>query len=180
MRIIKKIFLFIFAVLIVGLVAAAFMKKDFAVEKQVVINLPKDSVFKFIKYAKNQEKYSVWNKMDPNMKKHESGTDGTVGFVTGWESTNKNVGVGEMEIKNIIEGQRVDFELRFKEPMEATNNAYLTTESITPNQTSVKWGFNGKSPYPFNLMMAFVDMDKVVGKDFQEGLNNLKIVLEKK
>lgn len=180
MRILKKILFFLLAIVGILLIVAAFLKKDFAVEREVVINQPKDSVFKYIKFAKNQDYFSVWNKMDPAMKKHQSGTDGTVGFITGWESTDKNVGTGEMEIKKINEGKRIDFELRFKVPMEATNYAYIETEAVTPAQTKVKWGFTGTSPYPFNLMMAVMNMDEMVGKDLQGGLDNLKVLLEEK
>lgn len=180
MRILKKLFLFLIILLGIILIAAAFMKKDFAVEKEIVINQPKDSVFKFVKFLKNQDKFSVWAKIDPKMKNYFKGTDGQIGAINGWESDNENVGIGEQEIKNIKEGERIDFELRFKEPMEATNFAYMTTEALSPNQTKVKWGFTGSSPYPFNFMLVSMNMDEMVGKDFQQGLNNLKVLLEKK
>lgn len=180
MRILKKLFLFLIILLGIILIAAAFMKKDFAVEKEIVINQPKDSVFKFVKFLKNQDQFSVWAKMDPNMKNQFKGNDGEIGAINSWESDNENVGIGEQEIKNIKEGERIDFELRFKEPMEATNFAYMTTEALSPTQTKVIWGFTGKSPYPFNFMLAFMNMDEMVGKDFQQGLDNLKVLLEKK
>lgn len=180
MNILKKVFFFLLALVGILLVVAAFLKKDFAVEREIVINQPKDSVYKYIKFAKNQDYFSVWNKMDPNMKKHESGTDGTIGYISGWESTNENVGTGEMEIIKLDEGHRVDYELRFKKPMEATNYAYITTEAFSPTQTKVKWGFTGKSPWPFNIFMAAMNMEEVVGKDLQGGLENLKTLMEKK
>ena len=162
------------------MISAAFMKKDFAVEKEIVINQPKDSVFKFVKFLKNQDQFSVWAKMDSKMKNQFKGNDGEIGAINSWESDNENVGIGEQEIKNIKEGERIDFELRFKEPMEATNFAYMTTEALSPIQTKVTWGFTGNSPYPFNFMLAFMNMDEMVGKDFQQGLDNLKVLLEKK
>lgn len=180
MRVLKKLFLFLLVLLGIILIAAAFMKKDFAVEKEIVINQPKDSVFKFIKFLKNQDQFSVWAKMDPKMKNQFKGNDGEIGAINSWESDNENVGIGEQEIKNIKEGERIDFELRFKKPMEATNFAYMTTEALSPTQTKVKWGFTGSSPYPFNFMLAFMNMDEMVGKDFQQGLDNLKVLLEKK
>jgi hypothetical protein len=180
MNIIKKIVLAILAIIALALIIALFAKKEFAIEREITINQPKDSVFNYIKYVKNQDHFSVWNQKDPKMVKTFSGTDGTVGFVYSWNSKNEDVGVGAQEIKKITEGERVDFELRFKVPMEATNMAYMTTESITPNQTKVKWGFTGKMPYPMNLMLIVMDMDKMIGKDLEDGLNNLKVVLEKK
>ena len=96
------------------------------------------------------------------MKKTYSGTDGTVGFVSAWESDNKDVGIGEQEIKKITEGERIDFELRFFEPFESTDPAYMTTESVSENQTKVKWGFNGHMDYPMNIMMLFIDFEKMI------------------
>jgi uncharacterized protein YndB with AHSA1/START domain len=180
MNIIKKIVLAIVAIIALALIVGLFTTKEYAIEREVTINQPKDSVFNYIKYVKNQDHFSVWNQKDPNMVKTFSGTDGTVGFVYSWDSKNENVGVGAQEIKKITEGERVDFELRFKIPMEATDMAYMTTEAITPNQTKVKWGFTGKMPYPMNLMLVVMDMDKMIGKDLEDGLNNLKVVLEKK
>jgi hypothetical protein len=112
------------------------------------------------------------------MKKTFTGTDGTVGAIAGWDSKDKNVGVGEQEIKKIVEGKRIDFELRFKVPFESTDNAYMITEAVSTNQTKVKWGFDGKMPYPMNLMLPIMNMEEMLGKDLQDGLNNLKAVLE--
>ena len=113
------------------------------------------------------------------MKKSYKGTDGTVGFIAAWESTSDSVGVGEQEIMKLEEGKRVDTQLRFKTPFESKNNAYLITDDLGNNQTRVKWGFTGTMPYPMNLMNLFFNMDEAVGGDFETGLKNLKIVLEK-
>ncbi|MFV8442608.1 SRPBCC family protein [Flavobacterium sp. LB2P44] len=178
MNIIKKILATIIALVVLALIIALFLTKDFAVEREITINQPKDSVFNYVKYLKNQDNFSVWSTKDPAMKKTFTGTDGTVGAIVGWDSTDKNVGVGEQEIKKIVEGERIDFELRFKVPIESTDYAFMTTRTITPNQTKVKWGFYGNMPYPMNLMLPFMNMEEMLGKDLQDGLNNLKAVLE--
>src|SRR3546814_805998 len=110
--------------------------------------------------------------MDPNAVTTASGTDGTVGFVYAWDG--KKIGKGEQEITNIVEGERMDTQLRFKEPFESEASCYLLTEAQGESQTVVKWGISGKSPYPFNLMSLFFDM----GNDFEEGLQGLKTILE--
>ena len=115
MNIIKKIVLALLTIVVLALIAALFLTKNYAVEREITIDQPKDSVFNYIKYVKNQDNFSVWNRKDPKMIKTFSGTDGTVGFVYSWNSQDKNVGVGEQEIKKIIEGERIDFEIRFKE-----------------------------------------------------------------
>lgn len=179
MKIIKKILFLVLGLIALALVVALFLPNDYAVEREILINQPKDSVFNYVKYLKNQDKFSVWSKIDPGMKKTFTGVDGTVGATAGWESKNEQVGVGEQEIKKIIEGQRIDLELRFKVPFEGTDNAYFTTEEIAPNETKVKWGFNGSMPYPMNLMTPLMNMEEMIGNDLEKGLANLKVELEK-
>ena len=78
----------------------------------------------------------------------------------------------------IDEGKRIDYELRFLEPWESTSPAYMTFTSLDSMTTSVSWGFEGEMPYPFNLMLLFMDMEEQLGNDLQQGLNNLKVILE--
>ena len=123
--------------------------------------------------------FSKWASLDPLMKKSYIGTDGTVGFVSSWQSNIEEVGHGEQEITKIVEGERIDYELRFLKPFASTSSAYMTTEVVDENQTKVKWGFNGHMSYPSNLMLLFLDFEELIGNDFQTGLDNLKIILEK-
>lgn len=174
-----KIALIVIVVLVaLPLVIALFVKKDIVVVREVTINKPKQEVFDYIVQLKNQNNYSVWAQKDPNMKKVFTGTDGTVGFVSAWESEDDHVGAGEQEITAIVPGERVDYELRFKKPFEDTNLAYMTTEAVSETQTKVKWGFKGDMDYPMNLMLLF-GMEKQLGDDFQQGLDKLKTILEK-
>jgi uncharacterized membrane protein len=176
MRIIKKILLFIVAIIALFLIVALFVSKDYKVEKSITINKPKTEIFNYIKSLKNQDNFSKWASLDPSMKKSSRGTDETVGFTTMWEG-NKDVGKGEQEIKKIEEGKRIDFELRFEKPMKDIAQAYMTTDSVAPNQTLVKWGLTGHMTYPMNIMGLV--MDKMVGGDFEVGLANLKALQEK-
>ncbi len=162
-------------IMIIGLVA----KKDYNVEREITINKPIAEVFDYVKHLKNQDNYSKWAMMDPDMKKTFTGQDATVGFVSAWESDNKDVGVGEQEIMSIIEGERVDFEIRFFKPFESMSPAYMTTTSISDNQTTVIWGFNGHMDFPSNLMLVFMDFENMIGDDLATGLANLKVELEK-
>jgi len=171
--------LFVLAIIVLALITALFVKKDYSIEREVTINKPKSQVFEYIKYLKNQNEYSKWAKMDPTMKKDFHGTDGTPGFVSAWESDRDSVGQGEQEIKKITEGQRVDYEIRFIKPWKSVAQSSMTTDSLAENQTKVKWNFNSHMPYPMNLMCLFMNMDKMVGDDLQTGLNNLKALQEK-
>jgi uncharacterized protein YndB with AHSA1/START domain len=177
MGILITILLVIAAVVALFLIIALIVKKDFTLEKQVVINRPKADVFNYLKLIRNQEHYSVWVMRDPNIKIVYTGTDGTVGFTSSWISDDKNVGIGEQEIIKMADGESMEVEIRFKKPFEATNYARTTVVAIDPNQTKVTNLFYGKSKFPMNIMNLF--MDKLVGKDMQQNLQNMKSNLEK-
>ena len=145
----KKILLAVLglAILLIAFVAiAAFVtKSDYSVERQVTINRPKAEVFPYIKLLKNQNEWGPWAKKDPAIKQEYRGTDGTVGFVSSWDG-NDEVGAGEQEIRKIVEGERVDTQLRFKRPFETSSDAYMITEDAGEGQTRVRWGFSGSMP----------------------------------
>jgi uncharacterized protein YndB with AHSA1/START domain len=174
----KKLLYIILGIIALFFIIAAIAPKDYAVVRSVEINQPKMIVFDYIKQLKNQDHFSKWANMDPDMKKSFKGTDGTVGFVSRWESDNENVGVGEQEILKIEEGHRIDYELRFEKPWESTSPAYMSVESISPTITKVDWAFEGHMAYPSNIMLLFMDMEEILGNDLQHGLDNLKEILE--
>ena len=178
MKLLKKIILVIVAIILIFLVIALFVDRNYSVERNVIINKPIAEVFDYVRYLKNQDNFSKWAMMDPEMQKWYRGTDGQPGFVSAWKSEKKNVGAGEQEILRIEENKRIDYELRFLEPFESTQQAYITTTAIDSMQTRVAWGFNGHMAYPSNLMLLFMDFEEIVGDDFQTGLDKLKNELE--
>lgn len=167
----------IVGIIVLLLIIGLFLSKDMRVTKSVVINKGLSEVFNYVKFLKNQDEFSKWGSLDPNMKKTYTGTDGTVGFVSAWEG-NKNVGQGEQEILKIDEGKRIDYALRFIKPFKSYADAFMIFEDAGNNQTKVSWGFNSKMPYPMNVMCLFINMSERVGADFQLGLDNLKKKLE--
>lgn len=177
MKIIKWILLVPVSLIVMVLVIALFIKKEYLIEREITINRSKTKVFEYIKYLKNQESYSVWASMDPDMKSEFRGTDGVVGFVSAWESKIDDVGKGEQEIIKINDGNRIDYEKRFVEPFEDKGNTYLITESLNDSSTKVRWGYTDKMKYPWNLMKLFMNMEEMLGPDREQGLTNLKTLL---
>jgi len=177
MKIVKKILIAIAVLIAIPLIIALFTKKQYAVEREIIISKPRQEVFDYVKYLKNQDHFSVWTMMDPGMKKDFKGTDGTVGFVYAWDS--EKAGAGEQKITKITEGESVDMQLHFIKPFEGLADARISTAAVSDNQTRVKWGFESSMPYPMNIMLLFIDMDKHLGKNLETGLQNLKGVLEK-
>jgi len=177
---IKRILVILILLISIVLITAYFMPKEYSVEREITINKPADSIFKYVRSLKNQNEFSVWANMDTKMKVHYRGIDGMIGSVSSWESDVKEVGVGEQEITKITENRRLDFALRFKKPLDDTAVGFMSTEPISENQTKVKWGISGAIPYPTNIMLPLLRMDQMIGNDLQKGLENLKDKMEKK
>jgi hypothetical protein len=178
MSIVITILAIIGALIAFVLIVALFTRKDYSIQRSIVIEKPKLEVFQYIRHLKNQDRYSKWVMVDPNLKKSYRGTDGTVGFVYAWDG-NKQAGKGEQEIKNITEGERIDLEIRFERPFEGIASTPLTTEAVAPGQTRVTWGMSSAMKYPMNFMLLFMNMDSLLGKDLETSLSNLKENLER-
>jgi uncharacterized protein YndB with AHSA1/START domain len=178
MNILITILLVLVGIIALLLIIGLFSKKRYIIERSVVINKPKQEVFNYVKLLRNQDNYSKWVMKDPGMKKDFKGTDGTEGFVYAWDSTDKNAGKGEMEIKKIKDGERIDMEIRFERPMKSVSDAVFVLEN-SGNQTNTKWSFKSEMKYPLNVMMLLVNFEKILGKDMEASLATLKSNLEK-
>src|SRR4051812_45631453 len=154
------ILIVIAALIILVLLIALVSRKGYTVQREIVINRSRQDVFSYLKLLKNQDYYSKFVMMDPNMKKEFKGTDGTVGFVYAWEG-NKKAGKGEQQIMNIREGERVDVEVRFIKPFEGIAQVPFTTTAISGNQTNVTWGMSSSMKYPMNIMLLVLNIEKM-------------------
>lgn len=178
MRFLLKLFFLLLSIVAIILIVALFVDGDFSVSRKVTINQPKEVVFDYVSMIGNQKEYGVWQKKDPNIVIKSQGVDGTVGFISSWDSQKEEVGAGEQEITKLIEDELIATELRFKRPMEVTSQAYFEINEESGNTCSVIWKIEGGSPYPWNIFALFMDMDKEVGPDLDQGLKNLKSILE--
>lgn len=170
----------ILGIIALFLLAGLVISKDISATKEIVINKPVGEVFNYIKYLKNQQNYSKWATLDPNMKNEFIGTDGQPGFINRW-SGNKKVGEGEQEIIAIEEGKSISTELRFIKPFRSQASAKMSVKGNGGGGTTtiVVWAFTSKMNYPMNVMKLFMNMSEMVGKDFSTGLAKLKVLMEK-
>ena len=120
--------------------------------------------------------WSPWEKIDPNMKKTYEGSPAGNGAVYSWAG-NKDVGEGRMTITDSKPGELVRIKLEFMKPWAATN---ATDFTFTPqgNQTGVKWTMSGDKNFMAKAFTLFMDMDKMIGNDFEKGLAQMKSVSE--
>jgi hypothetical protein len=178
MTTLKIIALCIAAVVITFLVTAAITPRSYQVERSIVIQKPKAEVFEYIKQLKNQKNWSVWQAIDTTAIITYKGKDGKVGFIAGWDSQNNQVGKGEQEIKKIVDGDSIVYELRFERPFKSTSPTSMHTLAINDHETKVTWKFTGNMPYPMNIMLLVFDLENMISKDLDQGLRNLKALLE--
>jgi uncharacterized protein YndB with AHSA1/START domain len=158
------------------LILALFTKKEYSVNREIIINAPRQNVFDYLKQLKNQDNFNKWVMVDPGMKKEFKGTDGTEGFIYAWNG-NKKAGEGEQEIKSIEEGKTIKTEVRFVRPFAGIAYANWVTESVSDNQTKLKWSNESAMKYPINIMVSMIE--KMLAKDMDTSLSTLKNILEK-
>lgn len=169
-------------IILMAIVASVFfihllMGKEMNIERSITIDKPIKQVFDYLKLTKNQDNFSVWNMTDPTMKKEYQGIDGQTGFIYKWDSTNKNVGAGEQEIKKIEKGNCIEYEVRFSRPMKNVGTPKFILDSFGSDKAKITWVFSCPTKFPMTLMKPI--FQKMLGRDLEKGLSNLKEVLEK-
>jgi hypothetical protein len=164
-------------VLIAGVLLFAASKPDtFRVQRAASIKAPPEKIAAVLGDFHAWQAWSPWEKMDPAMKRSYSGAEKGKGAAYAWEGNGK-VGQGRMEITDAAPS-RVALNLDFIKPFEAHNKVVFT---LTPkgDATEVNWAMQGPVPYMAKIVHVFMDMDSMVGKDFEAGLANLKTITEK-
>jgi uncharacterized protein YndB with AHSA1/START domain len=165
-------------VLILGVLGFAATRPDsFSVQRSATVKAPPDKVFPLLEDLHRWAEWSPWEKKDPAMKRTFSGPASGVGAAYAWDG-NKEVGQGRMEITGSQAPAAVTIKLDFIKPFEGHN---VVEFRLAPqgDSTQVVWTMNGPAPFITKLMSTFFDMDKMIGKDFEAGLTNLKAVVEK-
>jgi len=163
-------------VIVVVLIVAARKPDTIRVERTAVVNAPADKLFPLIADFHQWLKWSPWEGRDPALKRTYSGAERGRGAVYAWDG-NKDVGSGRMEILEAAQPSRVVIKLDFFKPFEAHNTAEFTMLPLG-GATNVIWVMHGPAPFVSKLMQVFMNMDRMIGKDFETGLANLKTLTE--
>ncbi len=177
MKALKIIGITILLLLIVLLILNFLAPKDYLVERSLIIEAPKEIVFKHVKYWSAWKEWSPWAEQDPQMEVTIEGIDGEVGSAYKWTGDPEITGKGEMINIDIKENQEITYHLHFMKPFESESDGYLRLLS-DGKQVKALWGFSGVNKFPMNIMMLFMDMDEMVGSDFDRGLELLKKICE--
>jgi uncharacterized protein YndB with AHSA1/START domain len=173
-----KIILIAAVVLIGGFLVFVSMRPDqFRVERSASIKAPSEKVYAQVQDFKAWAAWSPYEKKDPAMKRTFGAVTAGKGAVYEWHG-DKNVGKGRMEILSASQPSKVVIQLAFIEPFEANNIAEFTMAG-QDGMTTVTWAMYGPANFLSKLIGVFIDMDKMVGTDFEAGLANLKTLTEK-
>jgi uncharacterized protein YndB with AHSA1/START domain len=171
----------IIAVVLVVAVAATLLyavtKPDsFNVRRALNIKAPPEKIFALINDLHGWGAWSPYEKKDPAMKRTFSGAASGKGAVYEWDG-NKNVGKGRMEIVEASPPSKIVIKLDVISPFEGHNTAEFTMDS-KGDGTDVTWAMHGPAPFISKVMQVFINMDTMIGKDFEDGLADLKALAE--
>jgi len=173
----KKILIGVVIVIAGILGYATTMPDTFRVERTVSIKAPPEKIFPHINDFHQWTDWSPWEKLDPALKRTYRGAGSGRGSVYLWDGNDK-VGAGSMEIMASEPPLKISIKLDFSRPFEGHNTAEFTLAG-KGETTDLTWAMFGPSPYPSKLIGVFVSMDRMIGKDFETGLANLKGIVEK-
>jgi uncharacterized protein YndB with AHSA1/START domain len=161
----------------VVLILAATKPDSFRVQRAITVQAPPEKIFSLISDFHQWGSWSPYEHKDPAMKRTYSGASSGRGAVYAWDGNN-NVGSGRMEILDAAAPEKIVIKLDFFKPFEGHNTAEFT---MLPqgDVTKVTWGMHGPAPFMSKVMQVFMNMDNMIGKDFETGLANLKRLTEK-
>lgn len=176
MRAIKTILIILGALVGLLLILGLMGSKTYHYERSATIAAPADAVFPYVGTLAGMDKWSPWNDLDPAMKKSIEGTDGATGAVAKWEG-NKDVGKGEQRIDSVMPGKGIRTHLTFLEPWQQESEAGIDL-ATAGDSTKVTWFLEGENGFMARVMGVFMDMDAMIGKDFEKGLGRLRSMVE--
>lgn len=167
----------LFLAAISGLIAFISLQPDkFRVSRSASMTAPPEVIFRQINDFHNWEQWSPWAKIDPNATTQFDGSPLGVGSTFSW-SGNKEVGVGRMTIVESRQDERLRIKLEFEKPMKATNDVDFVLQP-SGDQTDVTWSMAGRNNFIGKAMNLVMNCEKMVGGRYEQGLSNLKTIVE--
>lgn len=176
-----KILKIILAVLLLAIAGVCFlaskMPDDYRYSRSATMNASPDEIFVQVNNLQNWNNWSPWAKLDPNAKMTYEGPNEGNGAIMRWAG-NMNVGEGSLTITSNRPGKLVQYQLDFLKPMKGTAKSEMTFEQAPENQTYVTWSMYGTSTFFEKVIGIVMNCEKMMNEQFDEGLANLKAVVE--
>jgi len=175
MKILKYLLYVLLALVVIGVILGLVGPKTYEVSRSKVIAASSEQIWPYVTSFQKSKSWSPWVRMDTTMTAEYSGEEGTVGSKMTWKS--KKMGGGEQTITVLEPYKLADSELKFIQPWgegHATSSFQLAD---TVGGTKVTWGIKGENGFVNRAMAALMNMDKMMGPIFMQGLNNLDSVM---
>ncbi len=175
---VKKIILIILLLIACVLGYAAIQPSEYEIERSIRITASQEAIFVNVNDLKKFNEWNPWAKLDPQAKMTFDGPTGGIGASYKWEGNNE-VGAGRMSIQKSEPNNLVQMKLEMIKPFEDVSfvDFILKPEG---RETIVTWKMKGRANYIYKVLCLFINRDKLVGKEFEKGLTNLKVMSEKK
>lgn len=172
------VFFLILIAIVSGLIAYIGLVPDvFRIARSAVIDAPPEAVFVQVNDFHNWRNWSPWEKLDPAMERGFEGSPLGFGAIYEW-SGNKKVGKGRMKIVESLKDERIKLKLAFEKPFKAINDVQFDLKPISDTQTEVTWAMSGKHEFMTKAMTRFFGFENIVGGQYEEGLANLKRLVD--
>ena len=167
------------AVIVIFVAVVAMQPAEFRIERSATIRAPAPAAFEQVNDFQNWRAWSPWEKVDPTLKRKYEGPRAGTGAVYAWQGNN-DVGEGRMTITESRPAELVRIKLEFFKPFAATNDAEFKFKPAGADSTAVTWTMTGQNNFLSKAICLFVDMDRMVGGMFDQGLNQMKSVVERR
>jgi hypothetical protein len=172
----KKILIGVVVVIGILLVVIVTRPAEYSIERSTTIATPAAVPFGLVNDFHAWESWSPWEKRDPDMKRTYQGPESGEGARYSWTG-NDDVGKGRMTIVSSRPSEAIDIELEFIEPFASTSKtAFRFVE--TDGSTTVTWSMSGENDFMGKAFSLFMDMDAMIGGDFEQGLASMKALAE--
>ena len=174
----KKIGLGLLAAIAIFLIVVACQPADFHIVRTAKISAPAAAVFAQVNDFHKWEAWNPWAKLDPAMKQTYEGSPTGVGSVYSWAG-NDQAGEGRMTLTESKPDELIRIKLEFFKPMQGTNDVQFLFKP-EGEQTSISWDMTGRKNFISKGFCMFMDMDKMVGGEFDKSLAQIKSIVERK
>jgi effector-binding domain-containing protein len=178
MKVLKTIGILFLIVFAIATILSIVMPTSQRIERSILIDAKAPVVYDYLSRLSNFNKWSVWNQNDSTIRNTITGTDGTLGAFNTWVGDPGLSGEGKMTITQLEINEEIKHDITFLKPREMNAKSEFNLVEVN-GQTKVTWTFDLATPRPWNIFNLFSNIGKRMGKDFENGLFNLKALIEK-
>ncbi|OSZ81107.1 hypothetical protein CAP36_07680 [Chitinophagaceae bacterium IBVUCB2] len=179
MKFFRLFIFFLLSVIIIIAVMTFMLPTTQKISRSTIIKAPAASIYNYIEKLENFNNWAVWTLEDSSATYTLTGTDGKVGAVTEWKGHPEISGEGKIEIVTLEKDRKIVQHFYFIKPKKIDATSTMLLNETEKSTTTVTWDFSIATPRPWNIFNLFSSIDKQIGKDFEDGLSNLKTIIEK-